>query len=230
MYRWDPFAEIASMRDAMDRLMRESFAPGRAGASAPPLEVAEDGDAYQIRLALPGVKPEDVNIQVQQNVLTVSGEFRREEAPQNRRYLHQEHSYGSFSRSISLPGMVDTEKASAKFEHGMLTISLPKREEARPRRIAINSAGSLPNTIEGQNKGGQMSQQQQTDEQRRRNQSPEERSKVEQASGFQGDKQTIPVQGEAAQQQGGTSAATPPASVAAVHPSDKPGETEAEKH
>lgn len=228
MYRWDPFADIMSLRDAMDRMMRESTGTQRGGAVSPPMEVTEESDGYRVRLALPGVKPEDVHIQVQQNVLSVSGEFRREEqAPNTRRYLHQEHTFGSFSRSISLPGLVDTDKATADFEHGMLTITLPKREEARPRRIPIGGAGSAGRTIEAQTtSGGSMAQSTQPGNEQggspdatgTSTQSSEERARVQQAAGFANNSPNMPVQGEQAQAEGGTVAARPPSAVDQTQP------------
>lgn len=141
--RWDPFGDVLSMRDTMDRLLRESFMPMRtnAGAWAPRMDVLEHGDEYRVRLAMPGVKPEDVQINLEQNVLTVSGELRQEAAPAGGRYLHQEHLYGRFTRSIALPVGVDAAKAGAQFEHGVLTITVPKAEAARPRRIEISTGG-----------------------------------------------------------------------------------------
>jgi HSP20 family protein len=150
--RWDPFRDLLSMRDAMDRFWREGY-PATAASSgtwAPRMDVLEEPDQYRIRLSIPGVKPEDVQIQAEQNMLTVSGELRPESAPSGGRFLHQEHVAGSFSRSISLPGGIDTEQASAQFEHGVLTITLPKSEAARPRRIQIQTASApAQRTIEG---------------------------------------------------------------------------------
>ena len=157
--RWDPFGDVLSMRDTMDRLLRESFMPMRtnAGAWAPRMDVMEDDEQYRVRLAMPGIKPEDVQINLEQNVLTVSGELRQEAAPSGARYIHQEHLYGRFTRSLALPAGVDAGNASADFEHGVLTITVPKAEAARPRRISISTsaAGSQSRTIGQGTVGGE---------------------------------------------------------------------------
>lgn len=152
--RWDPFGSFQTMRDMMDRMVREPMFgawPG-AGAMAPPMEVTEDSNEYQVRLAIPGVRPEDVQIQLEQNVLTINGEMRADQGREGRRTLHQERNYGAFSRSIALPGSIDADKVSAQFEYGVLTVTMPKHEAARPRSIQIQTGGRQ--TIQGQVAGG----------------------------------------------------------------------------
>ncbi len=156
--RWDPFGTMLSMRDMMDRMMRDPFSAltPSSGMMAPPMEVTEDANQYQVRLSVPGVKPEDVNIQVEQNVLTVNGELRQPPNQSGQRTLHQERSYGTFMRSIALPGSIDAAKAAANFEHGVLTITLPKHEAARPRSIPIQTGATASgHMIEGQSSGQQ---------------------------------------------------------------------------
>jgi len=152
--RWDPFRDLMTMRDAMDRFWREGFpATTSSGTWAPRMDVVEEPNQYRVRMSIPGVKPDDVQIQVEQNMLTVSGELRQEQAPSGGRYLHQEHYAGSFSRSISLPGGIDTEQANAQFEHGVLTITLPKSEAARPRRIQVQAGGATAQMTQGETGG-----------------------------------------------------------------------------
>ena len=141
MDRWDPFRDLREMQQAMDRLWRAGAPSEEAGAWAPRLDVIEAPQEYRVRLALPGVKPEDVQIHAEQTMLTVSGEVRPEAPPSGGRYLHQEHDAGRFSRSVSLPAGVDAERASARFADGVLTITLPKQEAARRRTIPIQGAG-----------------------------------------------------------------------------------------
>ncbi len=162
MSRWDPFSEALSLRDAMNRLFEQavlqpsSEAQGRglSGALAPALDVAESATEYTLKASLPGVKPEDVNIQLEQGTITISGEFKDEEpAPSGEtgglRHHVRERRQGRFYRSVSLPGPVDADKATATFEHGVLTLRIPKAASAQPRRIAIQGAGSAqPPVIE----------------------------------------------------------------------------------
>jgi HSP20 family protein len=154
--RWEPFRDLLTMRDTMDRLFQETYATGGSDTWWPRMEVTEDDSAYRVRLAIPGVKPEDVDLRVEQQVLTVRGEIRPQAGKENQRTLHQEHTFGTFTRSVALPGAVDTEQASAQFEHGMLTITLPKHAAARPRRIPIGQSGQASGrVVEGQSATGQ---------------------------------------------------------------------------
>jgi len=149
--RWEPFRDLLTMRDTMDRLFQETYSAGSSDTWWPRMEVTEDDSSYQVRLAIPGVKPEDVDLRVEQQVLTVRGEIRPQAGKENQRTLHQEHIFGTFTRSVALPGAVDTEQASAQFEHGMLTITLPKHAAARPRRIPIGQSGTTTGRmVEGQ--------------------------------------------------------------------------------
>ncbi len=143
--RWDPFSETTSLRDALNRLVETSFVrPSSALVGTPltvPVDVSENENAYTIEASLPGMKPEEVNITVQENVLTISGERKeRLERKEGDQVIYQEHRYGSFSRSFSLPTSVDADKAKAQFENGVLRLTIPKAEAARPKQIKINAA------------------------------------------------------------------------------------------
>jgi len=138
--RWDPFGEMMSLRDAMDRLFAESVIRPSAltGDQAPlALDVCEEGDDYVIEAALPGVNPDAVNVSVIGNRVQISGEY--EAPPEGRQHLVRERRYGRFERTITLPMDVDADKAKATYEHGLLRLTVPKAESARPRRIAIAS-------------------------------------------------------------------------------------------
>ena len=153
LMRWDPFNEIMSLRQAMDRLLEESVVrPGRLVAGGEgggvDLDVIEQSDAVLVKASLPGVRPEDVDITVQNNVLTIRGETREERESGEGRYHRRERRFGSFVRQVLLPVEVDPNACDANFENGVLTITLPKSEQARPRRIAIRGAGQP--AIEGQ--------------------------------------------------------------------------------
>src|SRR5215208_4406742 len=149
--RWDPFGEMTSLRRAMDRLFAESFVsspPMRGdalgqGSGMVPLDVMETDDAVVVKASLPGVKPEDVDVSVHRNVVTISGEMRgggEDEGDGQGRYHHRERWYGRFQRQVTLPTDVDTNACDASFDGGVLTIRLPKSEEARPRRISVGGA------------------------------------------------------------------------------------------
>lgn len=143
MDRENPWAEVGALQEWFERQQRQAR-QGRwpaMGRWTPQLDVLEGDDAYSIRLAVPGVRPDDVQITVEQNVVTVSGELRQQEPEGGARYLHQEREGGHFTRSIALPGMVDPDQTRATFEHGVVTIALPKHAATRPRRIAVQATG-----------------------------------------------------------------------------------------
>lgn len=150
--RWDPFSEVASLRQVMDRLFDESFirsgGPSLVG-DAVPLDLIEQEDAVVVKASLPGVKPEDVNVAVRGMILTIDGATGGEEEQGNGagRYHRRERWYGRFSRQISLPTEVSADACDATFEDGVLTVTLPKAEGARPKRIGIR-AGDRP-AVEG---------------------------------------------------------------------------------
>jgi HSP20 family protein len=140
--RWDPFGETTSLRDAMNRLFEESVIrptaamPNGRGAAAL-LDVYEDGESYVVEIALPGVSPDNVEVTVLGNAVTVRGEWPAR--PEGRNYLHAERGGGRFERSISLPTELDANKAEAHAEHGVLRLTLPKAETARPKRIQLKT-------------------------------------------------------------------------------------------
>ena len=140
--RWDPFREAVSLSDAMNALFRESFirpsSGGPPGGFAPlPLDVSENENEFVVKASLPGVKPEDVQITVHGDTLTIQGESKAEEEKKGERWHLRERRFGSFQRSLSLATPVNSDKAQAQFEHGVLTLTLPKSEEAKPRQIKI---------------------------------------------------------------------------------------------
>lgn len=141
--RWgDPFRDVISLRDAMNTLLQESFV--RPGSGAPagnqlalPLDVAETENEFLVSASLPGVKPEDVQITVHGDTVTIRGELRDEEELKSGHWLLRERRTGVFQRSLTLTAPVDSNKASARFDNGVLTLSLPKSEQAKPKQIKI---------------------------------------------------------------------------------------------
>jgi HSP20 family protein len=135
---WDPFGEPTSLRDAMSRLFEESFVrpSGRwSGGSALPVDVCEEDDNYVIEVALPGLPPEAISVSVLGNQVGISGEYPN--PPEGRQYLLRERAGGRFERTVTLPTAVDADKAEPNYEHGLLRLTIPKAESARPRRVAI---------------------------------------------------------------------------------------------
>jgi HSP20 family protein len=160
--RWDPFGEMLSLRQAMDRLMEDAFvAParrlgiGQGGEDGGlDLDLYEDDDAVVVTASLPGVKPEDVDVSVQGDVLTIRGETRFEQETERGRWHRRERRVGSFHRRIVLPCPVNTDGAEARFENGILNLRLPKAEEAKERKIRIESGARREIGQGGGNGGG----------------------------------------------------------------------------
>ena len=141
--RWDPFREVATLQDRMNRLFNDQFGAmtrdeSLSGAFVPPVDVYEDENSIQVRLEVPGVDEKDIDVQMENNLLTVRGE-RRFNTEEKEESLHRiERRYGSFTRSFTLPNTVSSEGVKADYEKGVLTIQLPKRAEAKPKQIKVN--------------------------------------------------------------------------------------------
>jgi len=145
--RWDPFREAISLRDAMNSLLQESFIrPGNllaqdgSSTSALPLDISETEDHYVVKASLPGVKPEDVQITVHGDTLTIRGESKAEEEKKGQTWHLRERRFGSFQRAVTLASPINSDQAQAQFDHGVLTLTLPKSEQAKPRQIKIGGA------------------------------------------------------------------------------------------
>jgi HSP20 family protein len=149
MRRWDPFADLVTLREAMDRLFDQSFVrPGRAsatevtGASSMPIDLYERDGEYIIKAYLPGVKAEDVDINADQSTLTIQahipGETEREEA-RNYKWLANELGFGDVARTVTLPVTIDASNVDAAIENGILTVTVPKAEKAKPKKITVRA-------------------------------------------------------------------------------------------
>jgi len=145
--RTSPFGDMLSLRQAMDHLFEESFVRPRTlttfGDAIVPLDIHTTRDALVVEAALPGMTPDQVEITLSDNTLTISGsnETKRDADPdgQPAGYLYQEIRRGAFSRTVTLPTDLLTDRAVASFEHGLLRLSIPRAEKTKPRRIPISS-------------------------------------------------------------------------------------------
>jgi len=142
----NPNGESLALSDVMDRLMRNAFvSPARwldmngDNLDAPALDVSETADGYTVKAALPGWKPENVDVSFENGVLTLKGEWNQEseQKDEKTKWHSKEIRYGSFQRSITLPTDVEADKAKAEFENGVLTLDIPKAEVVKPKQIKI---------------------------------------------------------------------------------------------
>lgn len=144
--RFDPFSDLLTLRDSMDRIFDERFLRPLAwrtvdGESiSPALDVHQSADEIVVEAALPGVKPEDVDISITGQTLTLRGEAKSDERVERDQYLYRERRYGTFHRQLQLPVRVQGERAEASFEDGVLTLHIPKAEEVKPRQIQVKAA------------------------------------------------------------------------------------------
>jgi HSP20 family protein len=153
--RWEPLRELSSLQNEMNRLFNTAFdapaTPGNGGAMrrwVPAMDLLETADHFVLRADLPGLTQDDVNIELEDSTLTVSGERKSEHEDKQEGYYRVERAFGSFSRSLTLPKGIDADAVTASFENGVLEIRVPKPEERKPRRISI-AVGDQPAAIEG---------------------------------------------------------------------------------
>jgi len=142
--RWDPFREFSTLQDRMNRLFRESYGPeGREEtlnntSFAPPVDVYEDEHSVNLKIEVPGVDEKDIDVRIENNVLTVHGERKFEKEEKQENFRRVERQYGSFTRTFTLPSTVDAEKVAASYDKGILKIARPKKAEAKPKQIKVN--------------------------------------------------------------------------------------------
>lgn len=141
MTRWDPFQEMTTLRDAMNQLLAESVVRPRgwAGSSQVPLDLYETENEYVAKLAVPGLKPDNFELTMQQNVLLIKGHTQTQQR-EGVRYHVQEQRFGDFNRTIQFPSLVDADKIQASLADGILTIHVPKAEAAKPKRITVKAS------------------------------------------------------------------------------------------
>jgi HSP20 family protein len=145
--RWEPFRDLVTIQDRMNRIFDDAFrGVGRQGSEedwalggswAPPVDIYEHEGNLVLKAELPGIDPKQVDVRVENNVLTLQGERRLESEVKREHYHRVERAYGTFSRSFTLPNVVDTTNIKAEFKDGVLRVTMPKREEAKPKQISI---------------------------------------------------------------------------------------------
>ncbi|MCA9939421.1 MAG: Hsp20/alpha crystallin family protein [Anaerolineales bacterium] len=146
LVRWNPVREMLSLRDAVDRMFEDtfdfpSFRWPEAKMWSVALDVIEDGDNYIVKASLPGLNPEDIDVTVNDNILTIKGEVEGENLVHEEQYHVRERRFGSFMRSVTLPTLINADKIEAVYAKGVLELRIPKAEEVKPKRIAIKSDG-----------------------------------------------------------------------------------------
>jgi HSP20 family protein len=155
--RWDPFREFSILQERMDRLVRDSFSEGRDEALttsnfAPAVDVYEDEHNVTLKIEVPGIDEKDIDVRIENNLLTVHGERKFEKEEKEENYRRIERQYGSFTRSFTLPCTVNPEQVTANYEKGVLKITLAKKAEAKPKQIKVNVDGEKTLEAKGPSK------------------------------------------------------------------------------
>jgi len=140
--RWEPFRNANSLQEQFSRLFDTSF-PGRSSESdlttwAPAVDIQETENELVLKADLPGIEEKDIDVRIENNTLTIRGERKFEKQVNEDNYLRVERSYGSFSRSFSLPNTINTEAIHAEYKNGVLTVQMPKRAESKPKQVKVN--------------------------------------------------------------------------------------------
>ncbi len=139
--RWEPLKDLMALQERMNRFFEETFSRGpqeaEAGAWLPPVDILERGEEIILKMEVPEVDQNDIDIKVEGNILIIKGERRLEEETKTEDYHKLERPYGSFSRSFSLPNTIEPGKVKASYKDGMLRLTLPKKEETKPKQIKV---------------------------------------------------------------------------------------------
>jgi HSP20 family protein len=142
--RWEPFRDVVSLRDAMDRMLDDRlfrgpfpFAPWAEGSMA--VDMYETDDNVVVKTAIPGVKADEIDVSITGDTLTIKAETKDEQEIKRENYLRRERRFGSYCRTVTLPGGVEADKADADYSDGILTLTLPKAEEVKPKSIKVSA-------------------------------------------------------------------------------------------
>jgi HSP20 family protein len=141
--RFEPFRELTTLQDRMNRLFRDTYGDGRDEALttsnfAPPVDVYEDEHNITLKIEVPGIEEKDIDVRIENNTLTVHGERKFEKEEKEENFRRVERQYGSFTRSFTLPTTVDADKVHAHYDKGILKVQLAKKAEAKPKQIKVN--------------------------------------------------------------------------------------------
>jgi HSP20 family protein len=145
--RWDPFSNFNALQQQVNHLFEDAASRGANAESgltawAPAVDIYETGNELVVKAEIPEIDQKDLDIRVENNLLTIRGERKFEKNISEDKYLRVERAYGAFSRSFSLPNTVNTEAISAQYANGVLTVHLPKREESKPKQIQVKVSAS----------------------------------------------------------------------------------------
>ena len=149
LIKWQPFPELTTLRHAMDRLFEDTavnpwhFTRLALDGAEAPIDMYHTDESVVVKASIPGVEPEDVDISITGDTLTIKGETKSEEEVKEEHYFRKERRYGAFSRSILLPTSLKTDKAEATFDNGVLTLTIPKAEEQKPKQIKVKPKGAI---------------------------------------------------------------------------------------
>jgi HSP20 family protein len=145
LVKWDPFKEVTTLQERINRLFEDAFPRAREreedltpGAWRPAVDIYEGGNAVVLKAELPGIKKEDVSVEIKDNVLTIKGERKAESEINEEKYYRRERTYGTFSRSFNLQYTVNPDNIKARFKDGVLVIEMPKPEEEKPKQVNVN--------------------------------------------------------------------------------------------
>src|SRR5437868_14916173 len=154
--RWDPFREFSTLQDRMNRLFQQSYGDREEALTtstfAPPVDVYEDEHNVTLKIEVPGIDEKDIDVQIENNLLTVHGERKFEKEEKEENFRRVERQYGSFTRSFTLPSTVNPEQVQAHYDKGVLKIKLAKKAEAKPKQIKVNVGSER--TLEGKESKG----------------------------------------------------------------------------
>jgi HSP20 family protein len=165
LIRWEPARELGTIQNEMNRLFNNFFDTPNPTANRtyqrwiPAMDLVETEGDFVLRADLPGLSEQDVNIELEDNVLTISGERKSEHEERKEGYYRVERSSGSFRRSLTLPEGVEPDAVKATFDRGVLEVRVPKPEQRKPRKVAIAVGGSAPQAIEGSETSSETSSQ-----------------------------------------------------------------------
>jgi HSP20 family protein len=147
--RWNPWGDLFALTDTVDQLFNRASLPGDRGTltQSLPLDIRQTGEAFVIEASVPGFNPDEVDITIDENVLTIKAHREQEKSDEKGGYVRRERRASSFFRQLGLPAEVRAEDISAAFENGVLTVTVPRAQKAQPRRIQVNG-GAAPALVE----------------------------------------------------------------------------------